>query len=387
MKRRSQTFGAALAVIVFSVAQVSHADAPRYTVEFLGSTLLVVDLNDNGWAIGQMISGSIVSWVATPEGGYTLLPSLAGATDAQARDINNAGVIVGSSGGMPVVWDHVGGVYGAPTALPPLPGYGAGVATAINDLGDIVGLSNAGFQRPTLFTAAGGPLDLVPLGFGAAPAVINNMRQVCGGGMILDLNSEELTDLGVPDGPPSFIFTLGTDINDAGQVCAQGVLATSLPDDRLPARWSPGTGWDVLMSLPTPYASATSINELGDCGLAYVKAVHMEGAGLVAPADVLAPTETVWAFGNTFAIENAVIVNNHRQLLTIGWNSDLGVSGAVLLTPTNRHGDVDGDGSVALADLAYVLAQWGTADPAADCSADGVVGLSDLAIVLGNYGG
>lgn len=52
------------------------------------------------------------------------------------------------------------------------------------------------------------------------------------------------------------------------------------------------------------------------------------------------------------------------------------------------EGDVDGDGSVDLNDLAEVLSQFGQSGPGlgGDLDADGDVGLSDLAIVLANFG-
>jgi hypothetical protein len=55
-------------------------------------------------------------------------------------------------------------------------------------------------------------------------------------------------------------------------------------------------------------------------------------------------------------------------------------------------GDLDGDGDVDLADLAELLAAYGTCtgdpefNPAADLDASGCVDLSDLAALLGNYG-
>jgi hypothetical protein len=55
-------------------------------------------------------------------------------------------------------------------------------------------------------------------------------------------------------------------------------------------------------------------------------------------------------------------------------------------------GDVDGDGDVDLADLATLLAAYGTCDgdpdynPAADLTGDRCVDLSDLAELLSHYG-
>lgn len=51
------------------------------------------------------------------------------------------------------------------------------------------------------------------------------------------------------------------------------------------------------------------------------------------------------------------------------------------------HGDLDLDGVVGSADLAYLLSIWGvTNPPLGDLNNDGVVGASDLSIFLGNWG-
>ncbi|MCA9291677.1 MAG: hypothetical protein KDA25_11160 [Phycisphaerales bacterium] len=49
-------------------------------------------------------------------------------------------------------------------------------------------------------------------------------------------------------------------------------------------------------------------------------------------------------------------------------------------------GDLDGDGVVGPADLAILLAAWGSDDPDADLDDDGAVGPTDLAILLANWG-
>jgi hypothetical protein len=47
---------------------------------------------------------------------------------------------------------------------------------------------------------------------------------------------------------------------------------------------------------------------------------------------------------------------------------------------------VDGSGTVDGADLAAVLAAWGSADPAADVNDSGTVDASDLAVILAAWG-
>lgn len=54
-----------------------------------------------------------------------------------------------------------------------------------------------------------------------------------------------------------------------------------------------------------------------------------------------------------------------------------------LLAGLARSPDLDADGTVGPADLAGLLARWGSVDPAADLGGDGLVGVEDLAVLLG----
>jgi hypothetical protein len=47
---------------------------------------------------------------------------------------------------------------------------------------------------------------------------------------------------------------------------------------------------------------------------------------------------------------------------------------------------VNGSGSVDAADLAVLLAAWGSADPVADVNDSGTVDASDLAVILAAWG-
>lgn len=51
-----------------------------------------------------------------------------------------------------------------------------------------------------------------------------------------------------------------------------------------------------------------------------------------------------------------------------------------------KVGDINHDGVVNGIDLAYVLGDWGTANPRSDLDHDGLVRGSDLAMVLANWG-
>jgi hypothetical protein len=59
-------------------------------------------------------------------------------------------------------------------------------------------------------------------------------------------------------------------------------------------------------------------------------------------------------------------------------------TGSVLTVRTTYTPDLTGDGVVSGADLAFILAQWGTPD--ADLTGDGLTTSEDLAVLLANWG-
>jgi hypothetical protein len=111
------------------------------------------------------------------------------------------------------------------------------------------------------------------------------------------------------------------------------------------ARWD-GTTWhDVVDSFD---------------GEVHDMLVHDDGSG---PALYIA---------GEFTELNGVIVNNIARIRTCA--------------PIECPADVTGDGSIDLADLNLVLANFGQATSEGDTNADGVVDLADLNAVLANFG-
>ena len=69
------------------------------------------------------------------------------------------------------------------------------------------------------------------------------------------------------------------------------------------------------------------------------------------------------------------------------WVALVGLAGSTAHgNPAACFADVDGDGVVGSADLAVLLAAWGTADPRVDFDGDGEVACFDQAFLLGNWG-
>ncbi|TAJ04001.1 MAG: hypothetical protein EPO68_17255, partial [Planctomycetota bacterium] len=192
-----------LARLIFSSLaglHCAHAQAPQYTGQFIESTTQahVYALSPSGVAVGWLDqAGFQRAWVGGVGQSLTVLPLPAGSDASIAYGINASGVICGVHGtafsiDSPALWVPSGaGTYAfVPLAL--LSGATVGAATAINDLGDVVGWSGSGADaRMTLFSAPGGPLEV---GSGV-PSAINNQRVLVflGGGTFspkrLDLNT------------------------------------------------------------------------------------------------------------------------------------------------------------------------------------------------------
>jgi probable HAF family extracellular repeat protein len=212
-----------------------------------GSSSLAHGINDLGQVVGWANPPGDVNYHAfllTPQGGLWFqdnnndgrndfmidLGTLNGSNDAEATDINNAGQVVGDSGGRPFLWDAVNG-------MTDLGGYGW--ATGINETGQITGVVTdalSGTESAFLWDAAHGMTVL-----GAGPnyadsraTAINDAGQVVGFGWN-SWGNDDSAFVWTPDSPNGLTgnftdlgmlagFALGasvsnaTGINNAGQV-------------------------------------------------------------------------------------------------------------------------------------------------------------------------
>jgi hypothetical protein len=102
--------------------------------------------------------------------------------------------------------------------------------------------------------------------------------------------------------------------------------------------------------------------------------------------DAFAPPE----FTSTFAEDVEVSPDGHITVIGYGYNSSSEQFEALLWEGGSIMGDLDGDGDVDLADLAQLLAHYGTTSGAVyedgDMDGDGDVDLADLAALLAVYG-
>jgi probable HAF family extracellular repeat protein len=211
------------------------------------------DINDNGWVVGVAgADGHYHGFLWDGDGPIEALPTPAGTTDAYAVAINTLGDVVGSASAMSeppraVLWKG-----GAATTLDPLAAGAAASATDINDFGQIVGNSTTTappwVARNPVLWQDGTVIDLGSLGgaFGVAQAV-NDHGQVVGL-MTDDANVNHAfvwqdAVRAILDPLPGDVASVAADINDASRIVGSSTDET-------------GT-WRAVMWSPAPQVSVT----------------------------------------------------------------------------------------------------------------------------------
>jgi probable HAF family extracellular repeat protein len=301
------------------------------------------------------------AFVWSPDGGFSALGSLDSDNPSSgAVAINEWNQVAGNTnspeGGQAFIWDSQSGMVGI-GALPSDQFFSS--AWAINNLGQIVGFSyshqvrsgEAFIWEPEVGMRA---LGLLPnnSGFANYASDINDLGHATGHAQLADGGGqgflwdpvEGYTLFGEP--LAEFPFSAGFSINDQGVVI--GTIASDEETPRYRAMiWDRQNGMRNLNDLLDP---------CGTPGLGY--------------------------------LEWGVAINNRGQIACVGAEAP-GLWRAVRLDPY-LPGDLDEDGSVALQDLATMLANFERAGDAEyehgdlDCDAD--VDLQDLAILLSNFG-
>jgi probable HAF family extracellular repeat protein len=241
---------------------------PRYTEVPLTPLLIARGINDKGIAVGQLTTYPAQrGGVRYPSGRVITLGVLPGDDWSDASAINNVGQVIGRSGNSTTgvvrtfVWDVEGGMRWLGT----LAGHGD-QAAAINDRGVVVGMSNLVAGAPYPFTAfiARPKGQLLNLGtLLGSPAYsgasdINDIGQVIG-------DSEFGPFLWSSEGGVSFLpFSLGTyatGINRSGVIVGSYYNATR--GKRQGFRWSSLQGFIDLGPANGDYGAAAQIGNNG----------------------------------------------------------------------------------------------------------------------------
>ena len=324
-----------LALAISLAAVPVWADVPTYRVEFLGAGWTATGLNESGDACGSMSPDgtSLLAGVSVAGRPFEILPLPPGMQTSRAHDINDAGVIVGSvcpnqyviSQPIAAVWRPTMGGYSV-EVLGRLPGDPYSAAYAVNNVGDIIGASGfTGWNLSTgvLFTASGP----VALPGGLAGADVNDQRVVLSGSQLLDLDTNQITDVPLPQG--NWQGFVGAALNNQGDFC--GYILGYSGCSTFPMRFRQSVGWDYLGGCATT-TSGTAINDRGDALLYYYSTtagVHLVNEGYFPLGSLIDPSQGAWyvQYGGANGINNA------RQIIAAAREGISGPIGAVRLTP------------------------------------------------------
>ena len=399
-----RVFSLAIFFILSLVCEALVYAQPIYRLDVISTfntTNFQLGASENGFMVGsQVVNNREQAYIASLANGFEFLPLPTNYLSARANAVNSFGVVVGTAtdgispfdDGDPVAWipDGFGG-YQVQLLRTPATTFAAGqnrpidggMATGINDRGDVVGFSRIqGFQGgpSTQFFIDNqiDPIDLTANGLTFTQTVhdINENGIIVGGGLKMDLDTGIVTDLGVPDpaGGVSFTFVESYAINDNDDVLAAAARATSSADVWLTylhdgAIWSPVNPNDP----PRPFVGFYDINNLGD--IAYSEGLYFAQEDLFVSNlnSLLDPAFSDWSVGTGF-------LANDRSILTVGFNSITGENALIWLRVTSANGDFDNDGDLDGDDVdALVMVVAGmTHVPSFDLTGDGLVDQSDL---------
>nr|MEE4266755.1 FlgD immunoglobulin-like domain containing protein [Candidatus Krumholzibacteria bacterium] len=379
---------------------------PTYRVDPIANfevTTQPLGASDAGHLVGyQVIDGVSHPFVATLDEGLVILPLPEGAMAGLAMDVNSDGTVVGTISGNGFAWDS-----GAPafwirgtdgTYQPQLLDYPAtvpalgqqmatsgGQVTAINDAGQMVGFVRIqGFMGgpSLLFSPTEDPINLRELGFQATATDLNNQGKVVGGGLMMDLATGEVTDLGIPapHGGTPFTNVLAYAINNRDEVVAAADLASTVFENYLTYRFNGDDGWQPVnpAQLPSRYVGFYDNNDLGDISASGGVLFQDENVLVSGYASLLEPSFSSWEPSLGF-------IDNSRRVATTAISGNQ--NALVLLSPLT-FGDADLDGQVNSGDLLQISDSYGlsgTVWAGGDFDRSGATEFNDLLLMAEHY--
>jgi len=352
----------------------------------------ITAMNDHNVVVGVYALNcgfDVRPFMWSQETGFVALPLPPGVTEAEPRDINNNGEIVGwltrigVSGRRAFLYQS--GVW---TELPPT---GDGIhseAFGINDDGWVCGYRDTD-NGPVAFRWRGdiveelaSPIGLSALGYGInSSATTTGEFQVSAGSRAFEWTERQAEEI---PSPAHTLLAQGFDISDSNVIVGGAII--NPPGEPLSGR-----AWLFENS---------SLIELGFiAGTDSCRAIEINDAYQIV-GRCSAPIQPVlWQHGQVFDLES-LIVNpplgkNLSTAQAINNNGWIAIDGVVLRPIDRPLGDVNIDCTVDERDLIAVLEDWGPdklghlADIVTNSTfqppGDGVVDGADLAVVLGNW--
>jgi len=340
------------------VTSIGNAEAavPAYRLKVISqfeTTTSLRGYSENGWVVGdQVIDGQSRPFIARNEDGFQLLPLPAGFNSGAALGVNSNGLVVGTvsdSGlafdlGQPAFWtpDASGGWQVAiPAQFDSLPSpvgelaITGGQIVAVNEVGLMVGWSRLqGFQGgpATLFSADEPPLNLGGMGFSGTIRAINNNDVIAGDQLLMNLETGEVIEFGVPDpiGTVGFTNAIAFAINDANEAVVAANLASVPTENWLTYIFNAGQGYTRLdpNQLPSRFVGFYDNNNQGDVSADGGLLFREESVLVTDPNTLLEPEFENWQVSLGF-------IGNDRNLYTTAFNGTTNASAIVQLSPVN----------------------------------------------------
>lgn len=386
-RTRTSIFAPSFALATLSiVTATSWAAPPSYVVTDLGDATSVGGMNSHGDVIGvTTVASQQRGWVSVAGGPLEALPLPPGMISSFVYDINDTGEIVGavSDTFSPYDWPFAAvwrpGVNGYKVELlGGLAGHVYSSASAINNLGDIVGYSRGTNYRYAVLFSPDGVVDLSSTGI-FDPADINDGRVMIAGSKRLDLNTMLVDEIGTP--AAHYIATTGGVINKHNDV-AGIAIANTQHCESTPARYLQGVGWEIMGGCSSINA-LTDMNDMRDSIIVQIPVllVKLEGEGTFAVQDFIEPSQGDWVVQYWGGL-----INNARQIAVIAKDIPSDRLAAILLTPTNGcPADMNNNGELNFFDVSAFLAAFTSQDPIADFSGDGQFDFFDVSTFLSAF--
>lgn len=355
--RRLSTVLACAALALAATA--ARADAPRYTIVDLGVVGAGTASQANGISpdgrtvVGRSLGGSVFSaYTWTAGTGMVGLPNLAGRNFAVANDVNDAGLVVGTSSTtsfgsspLPVMWNN-----GSVTALTLPAGFTVGQANSVNAAGVIAGAVGSGIaQRAALFVGGVGSLITATTANGSFMTVafgINDAGLVVGSGV--DPNNAAVNVGMVYDSVTGVMSTVGAlpgangalnfGVSNSGYVVGSSMLNQGSGQ---PFVWSAAGGISAIGLPPaTSQASARGVNDrgwvVGTAGGAFaVPFLHADGSTYALQS--LLPAGSGWDL-STNTSSSALAITNEGTIVGTAVHDGLTHAYAMFLAPVPEPG-------------------------------------------------